>query len=396
MAVRAAAAAPGAVAVATETAVALNSAWLRNRVAELGLKQWWLAEQLGVDKKTVIRWLHGHVRTVQAANARALAAVLGCSVADLTLPRDTVDLASPQDQRAAAALLATSTLIDKLGPVGEWDVIESVVKAVAVPDLPLHVLGTLYNQLCVACWRQDKLDEAEHVNRAALDIAQRCGDRALLAQAMCSQANLLYWRGDSSSAIARYRDGLALRGYLEPRTLGALFNNLGAALYETGEWHDGEAALEDALAQFRIDGTPTNFSIAHGHLAMLALLRDDLIAAAEHNDAARAQATRDDYRRGLALARRLDAEIAAHRGDPAGAMQALDDAREAYAALGIREAANAAAEARVLVLLGFVHRAEQVLREALPLAAAFPLEAERLHRALADMPPHVSRHPGSD
>ena len=56
------------------TAITLNSAWLRNRVAELGLKQWWLAEQVGVDKKTVIRWLHGHVRSIQSTNAAALAA----------------------------------------------------------------------------------------------------------------------------------------------------------------------------------------------------------------------------------------------------------------------------------------------------------------------------------
>ena len=51
--------------------ITLNSAWLRNRVAELGLKQWWPAEQIGVDKKTVIRWLHGHVRSIQPANAAA-------------------------------------------------------------------------------------------------------------------------------------------------------------------------------------------------------------------------------------------------------------------------------------------------------------------------------------
>jgi hypothetical protein len=59
------------------TAITLNSAWLRNRVAELGLKQWWLAEQISVDKKTGIRWLHGHVRAIRPANAAALAGVLG-------------------------------------------------------------------------------------------------------------------------------------------------------------------------------------------------------------------------------------------------------------------------------------------------------------------------------
>jgi ATP/maltotriose-dependent transcriptional regulator MalT len=326
--------------------------------------------------------------------------VLGCSIADLTQPRDTVDLASVQDQRAAAALLATSTLIDKLGPVGEWDVIESLLKAVAVPDLPLHVLGTLYNRLCEACWRQGKLDEAEAVNRAALDVAARCGDQGLHAGALLSQANLRHWRGDAAAAIAGYRACLALRPFIEPRTLGAIHSNLGGVLYETGAWDEGEAELDAALALFRFDGTPTNRSIAHAHLAMLALLRGEIAGAESHNDAARAHAQQADYRRGLALAQRVQAEIAAHRGDEAQALQALADARVAFAALGIREAPNLEAEARVLRLLGRLDAAEHCLVEAAPLAANYPLEAASLQRERdrlrATMPPHVPVRPRRD
>ena len=36
----------------------LNATWLRNRVAELGLRQWWLAEQLGVDRRTAVSYTH--------------------------------------------------------------------------------------------------------------------------------------------------------------------------------------------------------------------------------------------------------------------------------------------------------------------------------------------------
>lgn len=32
-----------------------------------------------------------------------------------------------------------------------------------MPDLPPDVLGRLYHQLCVACWRQSKLAEAAEV-----------------------------------------------------------------------------------------------------------------------------------------------------------------------------------------------------------------------------------------
>ena len=242
------------------TAIVLNSAWLRNRVAELGLKQWWLAEQIGVDKKTVIRWLHGHVRSIQPDNAKALANVLGCRVEDLELPRDAVDLASADDQRAAAALLATSTLLDKLGPVGEWDVIERLMKAVAVPDLPLHVLGTIYQRLSIACWRQSKLAEAEVYNRAAFDAAQRCGDKALLAGAHGTRANLLHWRGECALAQQQRREGLALRRFLGPTEIAALHNNLGMDLYETGEFEAGERELLVARDLYLLDGTPMRWA----------------------------------------------------------------------------------------------------------------------------------------
>lgn len=41
--------------------ILLNPVFLKNRILELGIKQWWLAEQVGVDRKTVIRWVQGKV-----------------------------------------------------------------------------------------------------------------------------------------------------------------------------------------------------------------------------------------------------------------------------------------------------------------------------------------------
>jgi tetratricopeptide (TPR) repeat protein len=365
------------------TGITLNSAWLRNRVAELGLKQWWLAEQIGVDKKTVIRWVHGHVRSIQPGNAAALAGALACRVEDLTLPRDAVDLATADDQRAAAALLAASSLIDKLGPIGEWDVIESLLKAVAVPDLPLHVLGTIYHRLCVACWRQSKMAEADAYNRASFDVAARCGDQALLAGAHANRANLLHWRGDSAGAQAEYRAALELRRFIDPVQIGSIRSNLGASLYETGDFEAGEAELLEALAQFRFDGTPMNLSITRCHLAILALRRGDVDAAAEHAEASEALALQVDYRRGVAMGRLLRAEIAARRGEHAPALADLERAKSDFAALGIVEGQNHEFEGRTLRLLGRFDEARAALEAGLPVAAGFPLQLAELHVELA-------------
>lgn len=368
------------------TALTLNPTWLRNRLAQLGLRQWWLAEQLGVDRKTVLRWVNGQVRTLQPANARALAAVLACSVDELLLHDTAAQLATAEDQRAAGLALAGSQLLDRLGPVGEWDVIEQLVKAAAVPDLPLHVLGRLYHQLCVACWRQDKLAQANVHNEATLAIAGRCGDHALMADALGSRANLQFWRGEWPAARASWQQALALSAWLTPRQRGALHSNLGASLLETGAAEAGLEQLQLALACFDIEGTPMNHAIARAHLALAALGRGDADEAERQTLRADAAARRGDYRRGLALGALLHGLVAARRGQRQAALAGLRLADERFAALGLDESHRHLLAARAHRWLGDAAQALARALQAAHRAAAHPLErAAALHeRALCE------------
>ena len=352
----------------------LNATALRNRVAELGLRQWWLAEQLGVDRRTVLRWINGQVRSIPPERARDLAQVLGCRLEDLLLHEAGRELASEQDQRAAGLALATSTLLDRLGPVGEWDVIEQLIKASAVPDLPVHVLGRLHHQLSVACWRQDKLAEAATHNQAALALADRCGDQALRADALGSQANLLFWRGEVAPALAAWGQALALAPWLTPRQRGALHCNLGAALLETGALAEGRAELQLALACFEIEGTPMNFSVLHGHLALAALAEGDLANASLHAQRSQAQARSGDYARGLAFAPLLLAVVAAHRGQAEEAREGLAASQAAFARLSLDESLNHRLAAEIWRHLGQTEAARQAAHQALARAEGFPLE----------------------
>ena len=354
----------------------LNATWLRNRVAELGLRQWWLAEQLGVDRRTVLRWINGQVRSIAAARAHALAQVLGCHVDELLLHEPARELASAQDQRAAGLALAASALLDRLGPVGEWDVVEQLVKASAVADLPVHVLGRLYHQLCVACWRQDKLAEAAEHNATALALAARCGDKALQADALGSQANLQFWLGEVEAAVATWHEALALAPWLTPRQRGVLHNNLGAALADTGQPEAGRHELLLALACFETEGTPMNLAIAHGLLALLALHRQDAEAMAAHNSRARQQALRGDFLRGLALADLVDAVAAAWSLQATPARTLLARGLAAFAEQGIAESLNQRLAAETWLALGELAAARAAADEALRLAAGFPVERQ--------------------
>ena len=364
----------------------LDSARLRNRIAELGLKQWWLAEQLQVDRKTVVRWVNGQVRTLQHGNAVALAAVLQCRLDQLELPRSGIDLATPRDQHDAGRLLATSQLLERLGPIGEWDVAESLIRAVAVPGLPVHVLGELHNRLCVACWRQGKMVQAQAANDAALELAERCGDQALRAGALASRANLLHWRGDGGAALATYREALALSTYLEPATAAGLRNNLGACLYENGEHEAGRNELEAALAELQWQGSGMQLSVAHTHLAILALRLQQPTPAELHAHEAERHAQAADCRRGLAMAALLHADVATCRGQHEAATEALARGLGRFAALHIDEGLNHEFAARVHRRAGALDAAAQAVQRGLAVSTEFPLQCAelRLEQALIE------------
>ncbi|MCB0422167.1 MAG: helix-turn-helix transcriptional regulator, partial [Bdellovibrionales bacterium] len=113
----------------------LNIHFLRNRLTELDLKQSWVAKKVGVDPKTLRRWLHGKVKKIQRANAIALAEVLETSIGELTLSSEEDFYATNQDQKTAAELLSSSQLLEKLGPIHEWNVVEALLKATLIPNL---------------------------------------------------------------------------------------------------------------------------------------------------------------------------------------------------------------------------------------------------------------------
>ena len=367
----------------SERDLPLNATWLRCRIAELGLRQWWLAEQAGVDRRTVMRWVNGQVRNIQPANARLLAEVLGCRVDEMLRHDEAADLASADDQRSAAQALAATRLLDRFGPAHEWDVAEHLLKAIAVPDLPLAVLGSLYHQLCEACWRQDKLPEAQAHNRAALTIAERVGDHALLARALGSRATLRFWHGATGAALADWRTALSRSAWIEPRDRASLHSNLGAALYETGHLDAGEAEIDAALGWLQDGGTPMQASIARAHLALIALERGDAARALREARRSEVLARRAGYRRGLAFAQLLFADAVARRGDADETLTRLRLGREAFAALNIREALNQRLAGRALRHLGRFDEARAALRQGLPTAAPFPLERAELRAELA-------------
>lgn len=193
------------------------------------LKQSWIASEVGVDRKTVVRWINGQVKQIVVENAQRLSGVLQCSIEDLCGASADSLFATLEDQTQAAQLLQNSrALIERLGPTGEWALIESLLKAIVVPNLPLATLGELYAQLTVATWRQSKLEQAEIYNQKTLTIAERLQNSSLKARALMDEALLQNWRGEIPKSLDTYQKILKLDEFLTDRQRGAVRSNIGA------------------------------------------------------------------------------------------------------------------------------------------------------------------------
>src|SRR5215471_5282281 len=96
----------------------LNVAFFTDRIRDLQIKQWWLAEQIGVDKKTVARWLSGRVKRIDPENLQRTARFLKCHPEDLILSEHAEAFATRTDLIAAARHIQRESLADTLAPSG--------------------------------------------------------------------------------------------------------------------------------------------------------------------------------------------------------------------------------------------------------------------------------------
>lgn len=362
----------------------LNSIFLKNRLIENGIKQWWLAEQVGVDRKTVVRWVQGQVKSIQTENAEALCRILNCSLDDLCLQNEADQLATPQDQKIAAELLLQSSLVEKLGPIGEWNVIESLLKATIVPNLPADVLGQLYNQLTVASWRQSKIDQAEVYNKKAFEIADKTKDKIVRSQALLSLGNIYSWRGKTQQGINAYKECISLEKFIEPKTLASTYSNLGAVYYEAGNLNPGKANIEKSIEIFNFHGQPTNLSIAFGHLARISLQQNNIESANEYCEKSIAFAERDNYKRGLSMGKLIRAEILALRNAFTEAKETMLSALSDFAQMSIEEGLNYEFAGRISRIIGDLQASKIYLEKGISISDEFPVEQASLYSELAE------------
>jgi transcriptional regulator with XRE-family HTH domain len=242
-----------------DTAV-LNAEALSLRIGELGFKQYWVAERIGVDKLTVNRWLNGKVKRISRDNLSRLARLLECPE-DKLICEDELDLcATRAEQSHASRLLLDPGSRQMFLRSEEFALYESLLKAVMHPNMQLKELCGIYSQLTILAARQNNLASAKRYAGIALDYASRIGDSALEFSA---RSNIIAAEGDAGQLMKARRELEELVSFAESvgnlRGRAVAQINLLHAYRLQGELRKSLATAKEALSFFTLHVEPGAF-----------------------------------------------------------------------------------------------------------------------------------------
>ena len=283
-----------------EDTLRLNTEYLGRRIESLGLKQWWLAKQLQVDRKTIARWLGGKVKRIARDNAERLARELDCDLADLVLSDEADITATREEQRLAAESLQQRDLLSLLAPTDDWSLAESLIRATMEPNLPLRSLGALYNLLSIAAWRQGHYEDAEDKAKRAAAIGQKTGDRAIQMKACLNLGTIHSLVGPIHQARSEFETCLSSREYFEQeRDYGNALSNVAWLYKATGDFGKAVRAQRRAIDLFDRLGADYNLAIAWTSMGLYHTELGSFEDALEAIERARTYARTAKYQRGL-------------------------------------------------------------------------------------------------
>jgi len=131
--------------------------------------------------------------------------------------------------------------------------------------------------------------------------------------------------------------------------------------------------VHQSISVFELGGTALNFSIAHCHLSLVALLQDRPEKAWKEILISKQYAEQMDFKRGLAAAALIQGQIKAQQNEVAKAQSLMQKGLAQFASLQIEEGLNYEIAGRTCRYLKDFSQAEQFLEKGLQISEAFPM-----------------------
>jgi tetratricopeptide (TPR) repeat protein len=345
-------------------------------MAELGLKQYWLAEQLGVHPRTVLRWVNGQVRRIQREHLGVLAHHLQCREDELS-PADALD-----DPRAEAArTLVDDDILTLLTPSGSFPMVEKLIAATLDGAISLHTKGKLLVMLSIAVGRQFRCDDAIVHARAAADIGRRLGNRVIIAQAGYAEAWARLYAGEIAAARSLFQHAVDELDFLgEPAHAAMAWFGLGSCQGFENDHEAGLRSLGEAIARLDPNERPVDASLP---LYVRGVMLTDVgryDEAARDLQRSRELAASVAWKAGVGRAMAAEADVLARRSAVAEAVTRYAEALACFADEGFVHPAVFVAGVNVFWRAGDLDRARVELERGLAMAQKFRPEREALLR----------------
>ena len=154
--------------------VAINRSFLMEAIQKQELKQYWIAEMVGVHRVTLSGWLSGRICRVKRSRVSRLAEIIGCEFEQLVL-KDRPKAVKELDRKKVFDQMDGSSLGSILSTLGHDDLYENLISLVIAPDMSREQLCRAHTALAQAQMKQGKfslnLDEAtSNTNQKVLTI----------------------------------------------------------------------------------------------------------------------------------------------------------------------------------------------------------------------------------
>lgn len=244
----------------------INVTAVENKVAELGLKQWWLAEKLGVSERSVLRWLNGQVKKVHVDSLTALAGLLNSSLDDITVNDESMVYASSEMQKQAAQMIEEANLYEVFAGRNQWPLFESIIKSTMHPNLPLHRLGLMYILIAMAKLKQNDLDSALTYSQRAKEIGIKTNNRILLARSEAIAGRCHSTNGRFKDAVASWEKYKEHSDYLDQEARTEIEMDFAAIFQHQCDFETAVSILRNSISFFKEAKDFKNLATAYVNL----------------------------------------------------------------------------------------------------------------------------------